>query len=242
MRPVRTIGIISPSYHSLSLVDFIKLLPDDIGVIPLYVGLTGGNTVEEYLAALDIYRQHIAQLARIGVDVIHPEGAPPFMLLGYEGEQRLIAEWTAEHKLPVFTSGVSQAAALRALGATRIVGVRYHSGAINDNFIRYFRDAGFDFLAMEGLDPPRGQSGTVTPEVVRSQIAQAYRKHPTAEAVHLLGESMWRLRDVIPLEAELGVPVLHPVAARLWYLQTCLGLREPANGLGQLLERMPVRA
>ena len=231
------VGVIVPAYKSMSLVDFVKLVPDGISVTPLFVGLTGGNTPEEYGASLATYGEHVARLASIGMDVIHPEGAPPFMLLGVEGEKRLIGEWQAAYDVPIFTSGMSQVAALRALGASRVVGVRYHAGAINDRFARYFRDSGLDFLDMVGLEPPAGVE--VTPELVRAQIAEAWRRHPSADAVQLLGESMWRFADMVPLEAELGVPVLHPVAARLWYLQRLLGLREPRPGMGRLLEDLP---
>jgi maleate cis-trans isomerase len=43
----------------------------------------------------------------------------------------------------------------------------------------------------------------------------------------------------LPLEQDLGIPVIHPVAARVWYIQKQFHLRQPRKGAGLLLERMP---
>jgi maleate cis-trans isomerase len=47
---------------------------------------------------------------------MHPEGGPPFMVRGYQAEQNIVSGWEAKYKIPIFTSGMTQAAALRALG------------------------------------------------------------------------------------------------------------------------------
>jgi len=78
-----TVGVIKPTYDSGTLVEFIRLLPDGIGVIPVYLGLKE-HTAKEYLAALDSYHDKIAELAEKGVDLIHPEGTPPFLIRGYK--------------------------------------------------------------------------------------------------------------------------------------------------------------
>jgi len=45
--------------------------------------------------------------------------------------------------------------------------------------------------------------------------------------------------DIGPLEEDLGIPVLHPVAIRVWYVQKRLGIHQPLQGVGRLLETMP---
>ncbi len=44
---------------------------------------------------------------QMGVDVINPSGAPPFMVLGYAKEQDLIRRWEAQYNTRIFTSGTS---------------------------------------------------------------------------------------------------------------------------------------
>ena len=86
-----------PTYESGSLVEFIRLLPDGVGVIPVYAGIKE-HTEQGYLAAMDTYHQCVDELARIGVHLIHPEGGPPFMVRGYKGEQEIV-KFRREHNV-----------------------------------------------------------------------------------------------------------------------------------------------
>ena len=56
------VGVIKPRATDSALVDMIKLLPDGIGVIPVYLNLTRGSR-EEYGNAYATYEMHIAYLA-----------------------------------------------------------------------------------------------------------------------------------------------------------------------------------
>ena len=39
---------------------------------------------------------------------------------------------------------------------------------------------------------------------------------PAAQGIYLLGSGAWRVVDVAPVEVDLEVPVVHPIAARVW--------------------------
>ena len=45
------VGVIKPTYKSGSLVDFIHLLPDGVGVVPLFIGAQE-HTENEYFRAM----------------------------------------------------------------------------------------------------------------------------------------------------------------------------------------------
>ena len=135
---------------NVSLEEFIRLLPEGIGVIPLFLDIRRG-TVDEFAAVLDDVEAKVSRLAGIGVDLIHPEGAPPFMTLGVRGEAERVAEWERRYGVPIVTASQTQIEAMRALGMRRIVGITYFTGDINDLFARYFAEAGFDVLAMSGV-------------------------------------------------------------------------------------------
>ena len=151
-----TVGVVKPTYESGSLVEFIRLLPEGVGVIPVYAGIKQ-HTERGYLDALETYHERVAELAAIGVDLMHPEGGPPFMVRGYKSEQEIVKQWEEKYKMPIFTSGMTQAAALQALGIKRFVGCTYfRDNKLNDLFTRYFSDAGFEVLAMEGMDTSPG--------------------------------------------------------------------------------------
>jgi maleate cis-trans isomerase len=214
------------------------MLPDGIGVIPLFLDVQKGAK-EEFDRGIRLYEPLIARLAEKKVDLVHPEGAPPFMLLGHKGEARLIKTWEKTYQVPVFSSGTNHIRALKALGIKRFVGASYFTGKINETFANYFREAGFDVLAMDGIDVAFDDVGSLSSEVVYAHVKKAFLKHrKEAQGIYLLG-SGWRVLNIIDtLEQDLGVPVIHPVPARCWEIQHRLSVRQPVKGYGQLLAEM----
>jgi maleate isomerase len=237
--PTIRLGVVKPTLTSKSLQDLQALLPGDIEMIPEYMGFAY-RSLDEFREAVPTYTEKVAKLAAQGADLIHPEGAPPFMLQGFDKEAQLIKEWEDRHGVPVFTTGSTQVAAMRALGVTRFVGYTPFSGILADAFRRYFTDAGFNVLAM---GKPVGDAEDVydlTTAGIRDRIIEAFGREPEgAEALYILG-SDWPMLDVLEdLEAALGVPVLHPVVVRCWYILTQLGRTQPMGGHGRLLASMP---
>jgi maleate cis-trans isomerase len=234
-----TVGVIKPTYGSGSLVEFIRLLPEGVGVIPMYAGIEH-HTQQGYLDALETYNKQVAELARIGVDLMHPEGGPPFMVRGHKAEQEIVQQWEAKYKVPIFTSGMTQTEALRALGIKKFVGCTYYRDTkLNNLFTRYFTDAGFQVLAMEGMDTSPGEADNLSTQEIYAHLKQSFLKYPQAEGIYLLGSGAWRVVDVVAAEEDLNVPVVHPVAARVWYVQKRLHVRQPIQGNGRLLAELP---
>lgn len=232
------LGIIKPTMRPGSLEEFIRLLPEGIGVIPLFLGIERG-TEDEFRQVMDAYEAKIAELARLKVDLIHPEGAPPFMVQGYKGERDIVKRWEEKYKIPIVTAGMTQIEALRALKLRRIVGVTYFTGDINVTFSRYFAEAGFDVDAMEGIPVPFADVGKLSSQEVYAHTKRVFLKYPKAEGIYMLG-SGWRTMDIISLlEQDLQVPVVHPVPTRVWAIQKRLHVRQPVMGYGRLLEEMP---
>jgi maleate cis-trans isomerase len=235
-----TVGCIKPTRHSGSHADLVRLLPEGITTTARRLNIRHG-TIGEFESVMADYEVEVARFAAEGVDLIHPEGTPPFMLKGLAGEQSIVARWQDTHGVPVFTSAMSQADALRALGITRFVGVGYD---FEDTEIvaRYFRDAGFDVIA---LDRPRTTAwediDNLPAERVFELIRDLARRHPGAEGIYIQG-SKWRVLDIVErLEAELGLPVVHPVTARCWEMQKRTGIERPLTGFGRLLAALPAR-
>jgi maleate isomerase len=232
------VGCIKPTMRPGGLEELIRMLPEGIGVIPLFLGIKEGTT-DEFKRMVTPYEPLIEQLAGCGCDLIHPEGAPPFMVLGHKGEAELIKKWERKYKVPVFTSGTNQVRALKALKVKRFVGATYFTGAINDVFAKYFVDAGFEVLGMEGISARFEEVGQLSSHEVYAHVKRAFLKHRgKAQAIYLLG-SGWRVLPVIDLlEQDLGVPVIHPVPARCWEIQHRLSIRQPVTGFGRLLAEM----
>ena len=165
---------------------------------------------------------------------VNPSGAPPFMVLGYRGEQRLIKAWEKKYKTAIFTSGTTTLDALRALSVRRFVGATYFRGDINRTYARYFADAGFDVLGMAGMDVDFDKAQELSSREVYRFIKRVFLANATAEAIYMLGPACRTLDIVETLEQDI-----HAIPAQCWDIQRHLNVRQPVFGFGQLIAEMP---
>ncbi|HVY58766.1 MAG TPA: hypothetical protein VHA77_13015 [Xanthobacteraceae bacterium] len=232
------VGMINPTMRPGVTEEVVRLLPEGIGLIPLFLNVRRGTT-DEFEPMMPAYEQQIALLSEQNCDLIHPVGAPPFMVQGRKREAELVAEWEKKYKTTIFTVAQNHVAALKALGAKTIVGATYFSGRINDIFTKYFEDAGFTVRGMDGLEVPFDKVQELSSHRVYAHIKRSFLAHKGADAIYMLG-SGWRTLDIIePLEQDLQVPVVHPVPARVWEMQKRLYVRQPVHGYGRLLAELP---
>jgi maleate cis-trans isomerase len=186
------------------------------------------------------YEKNIAYLASQQCDIISIEGAPPFMLLGPDGEAKLVEGWRQKYKTDMFTSSQNQVNVLRAMKLRKIVGVTPFGADLNKSYAKYFDDCGVGVAAMEGMDIAFGSIPDVPSEVMYSFIKKKFLDHTVADAIYILGSGWDTLGIVVALEQDLGVPVVQPIAARIWEIQRRLHVRQPIKGYGILLETLPV--
>ncbi|HEU4342318.1 MAG TPA: hypothetical protein VFU31_12175 [Candidatus Binatia bacterium] len=234
------VGTVKPTNRPESgqEIDLDEKIPANIKFLSLTMNFTRG-TEEEFAASMSGYEAKAAELAKMNASLIRPSGAPPFMLLGYEGERDRIRRWEKKYGVQMFTSGQNHVRALRTLGVKKFVGASYFPEKMNAIFARYFTDAGFQVLAMEGIKAPFADVPNVPPEQIFGFIKSIVTKHRETGGIYMLG-SAWKTLDIIGrLENTLGLPVIHPGPARCWETQLRLGLRYPIAGYGRLLAEMP---
>lgn len=232
------VGMVKPTSQASGSHDaLLTMLPPGIRSETFYCGIKDG-TVEEFETVMPEYDRGVAAIAALKPDMIHPEGTPPFMLHGHAGELRIVHGWEDRHGVPVFTSGMNQIRAMRAVGAKRIVGAGYDSitGPIVE---AYFREAGFDVLAIEKVPVTWEDVGRLTDDAMIDLMVSTFRRHPGAEAMYLQGSKWPSLNVIERLEALLGVPVIQAVAARAWEIQIRCAIVQRQRGYGILLETMP---
>jgi len=219
-------------------LDLEALIPAKIKFVSRTMNFTRG-TEDEFGASMPGYEAKAAELAKLGADLVRPSGAPPFMLLGYQREQELIASWEKKYGVQMFTSGQNHVHALRTLGIKKFAGASYFPEKMNAVFARYFTEAGFEVLVMEGINAPFADVPSVPPEQIFQFMKNIAAKHKGAEGIYMLG-SAWKTVAIIDrLEKELGLPLVHAGPARCWETQLRLGLRHPIPGYGRLLAEMP---
>jgi maleate isomerase len=232
------VGMINPTMRPGVTEEVCRLLPEGIGLIPLFLNIRRG-TEDEFETMMPHYEKLFAVLAEQKCDLIHPHGAPPFMVHGFAGEARIIAGWEKKYRTPIMSVAQNHVNALRALKAKTIVGATYFPAKLNAIFARYFEDAGFKVCGMDGIDVPFQQVQNLSSREVYAHIKRSFLKHKGADAIYMLG-SGWRTLDIIEtLEQDLQVPVVHPVTARVWEMQKRLHVREPRTGYGTILATLP---
>jgi maleate isomerase len=219
-------------------LDLDTLIPAKIRFLSSTMNFSRG-TEEEFSTSMPGYEAKAAEFAKMGADLVRPSGAPPFMLLGYQKEQELISSWEKKYNVPMWTSGQNHVNAFRTLGIKKFVGASYFPEQMNKLFARYFTDAGFEVLAMEGIGGAFLDVPKIPPEKVLEFMLSVAAQHPNADCIYMLG-SAWRSVEIIErLEKQSGKTVVHAGPARAWGTQRSLGLRHPIKGYGRLLEEMP---
>jgi maleate isomerase len=236
------VGVIKPTYRPGSLEEFIRLLPEGIGVIPKFVGVTEG-VEREFVDGFAAAEKLIAELAEMQVDLIHPEGAPLFVQKGYSESEKIVRELEQKYATPIVTSGMVLVEAARAMGIRKLILISsFDDGQSHGRFAkyaRYFSDAGFDVPAAEGFPVKFLDIGSVSPHEVYAFARTLHCKFPESDGLCLIG-SGWRVLDAVPmLEQDLNISVVCAVAARVWAIQKRLHVRQPVQGRGRLLETMP---
>jgi maleate cis-trans isomerase len=232
------VGDIKPRATDSGLVDMIRLLPEGIGVIPIFLNLSNG-TREEYGNSYGNYEKNIAYLASQKCNVICIEGAPPFMILGPAGEAKMVDGWKQKYKTDMFTSSQNQVNAFRAMKAKTILGITAAGPDLNKSYAKYFEDCGIGVVAMEGMDVDFKSIPDVPRDMISDFIKKKFAEHKGADAVYILGSALEALPLIEPLERDLKVPVVQAIAARIWEIQKRLKVHEPIKGYGRLLETLP---
>jgi maleate isomerase len=233
------VGMVKPTHRPGSLEEAIRLLPEGIGVIPVFLGIKTG-AVKERLDAMEAAKEKIAELAKLKVDLIHPGSSTLFILRGYKEAEGIVRDLEEKHGIPIVTTAMTLTEALRALKIKRMVVATYSTDEVKQQKVaRYFNDAGFEVLGMDGISVPFAEVGRLSYKEVYAFTKKLYLKHQDAQGILMIG-SGWRVLEVIQLlEQDLQVPVVHPVPARVWAIQKRLYVRQPVKGYGRLLEEMP---
>src|SRR4030095_1935651 len=234
------VGIIKPTYRPGSLEEFIRLLPEGIGVIPKFVDVREGLETE-FVDAFVSAEKLIAELAEMKVDLIHPEGAPLFVQKGYRRSEEIVKELEEKYSTPIVTTGMVLVEAARALEIKKpiVISSFENSGDRLAKYSSYFSDAGFQVQAVEGFPVAFSDIGSVSPQEAYAFARTLFLKHPRSDGICFIG-SGWRVLDAVPLvEQDFQIPAVCAVADRGWAVQKRLHVRQPIKHRGLLLESMP---
>ncbi len=196
-----------------------------------------GWSVEAVQAVLPQIPEVAKEAAFPGVELILQRGLPIGVIEGIGTDQRIINTIEETTGVRATTTITSVVAALRKLQLTKIIIVTgYFGGQINEIFLKFMADSGFDVLCHR----ERGQEGRhsdVPPHAYYRICKDAYRKFPQAQGILISpGRAASSAGVIEPLEMDLRVPVITQNSATLWNVLTMVEVREPLQGWGRLLK------
>jgi maleate cis-trans isomerase len=161
------------------------------------------------------------------------------MLLGPNGEAKMVDSWKQKYKTDMFTSSQNQVNAMRALKAKKVLGITAAGPDLNKSYAKYFEDCGIGIVAMEGMDVDFKSIPDIPPDMITAFTRKKFAEHKDADAIWFLGSALEALPLIAPLERALNVPIVQAIAARIWEIQKRLNVHQPIKGYGRLLETLP---
>jgi maleate cis-trans isomerase len=223
------VGMVRPTRRPGTLEELIRILPEGIGIVPLLLNFKAGSAAE-FEQSIPQYERFTAELAEQGVDLIILSGAPPFMLLGHQGEAELIRDWEKKYRTPIVTDPQMQVAGMRAMKIKKFIGASY-SALQNKIVLDYMAQAGLEAVSMEPIDVPFDRVADISTETLYAHVKQLFRAHPGADGIYIQGGGWQTARVVALLERDLQVPVVHAAICQAWQIHRRL--------YGRLLAELP---
>jgi maleate cis-trans isomerase len=142
--------------------------------------------------------------------------------------------------IPVVTAVSSCIAALKAVGAKKLVVMTPFDMPMNEKLTSELERAGLNVLVCPPFkDPSFGASSKVGPDEVFANTTAAFNAADGADAIYFQGARLDPLPVIDKLEEKLGVPVIASNPAMLWNILSRLNVKCSVGGYGKLLKDWP---
>jgi len=190
----------------------------------------------------DGYDTVIGQTAQLALE-LKAEGATAVSLMGTSlsfyrgptGNAQVLKAMAHATGLPVTTMTDSVLAAFRALNVTRLAVATAYTDAVNDALRAYLSNSGFDILALDALHLTEvADIHAVRDADLIALGTRAVQAAPEAEALFISCGGLRTLSVIVPLEDQLGLPVISSATAGAWGAAKLVGHNGRAAGYGQL--------
>lgn len=244
------IGLVKATHRGKTFAFWFETAPDGVEIVPTFIGFRSGHE-EGFLGAFERIEQLAVQLRDVHCDVIVIGGTPPFLLKGLEFERAWRDDLSRKIGLPVVTPMEPHAIALKSMGVRRVASATYFGDRLNQAIVDYFAAFGMETLIIPGFRRDTRSEGLyTTPLMALDEVShmEVYRhcKRGLAnlgsrvDALYINGGG-WDAAPVLQvLEQDMGIRVVWAQAADVWYTYHKLGIHNPVQGYGSLLEEFCV--
>ncbi len=242
INPWYQLGYIIPHLQTdMDAYQFYRVAPEGMMLVTTGLNLQG-HSVEAVETELPAFWRAVEILKRKRVDRIALSGVPVASFLGRKRILEILAEAQQRSGIPCDTDLEAHIAALKHLGATRIVlATRWHD-ATNNALKQYLSEAGIEVIGLaargSSLDQHKIADPAADHKLALDLAAQAVRAAPDAQAIMMPG-GLWHAMHAVPLiEAQCGKPAILNILATTWAALHSAGprmLHKPDARWGKLL-------
>lgn len=221
---VITVGVLTPHATPGPDVEMPDMAPEKVRVEVSKTWNTGPAALDEAASAL-----------LPGVDVLAVASTGSGYAWGYDEESALVKRLRERWAVPVCSTPLSAASALRSRHVERISLVHppWFGRSLNELGAEYFRSQGFEVVDARLADLP-GDPDQVQPAMVVEWVAQ-HLSH-RAEAVFIGGNGLRAARAIHQLEHRTGRLVLESNQVLLWSVLENAGAQVSVRGFGMLFD------
>ncbi len=225
----RKLGLIVPSWNTVMEYEVQRMAGGAMSVHTARIPHTADT--EENLLWLGTQAPGAATLlSHAKVDVICYGCAAGGFLKGPVEDRALGGKIEEATGIPVAISSSAVADALRALGAARVSLASPYAPWLNERLRQYLTAAGFEVMAMQGLDTQNHSA--VTPERIEALVMEVNR--PETQAIFVSCSNFPTLGIIESMERKLGKPIVASNQASMWKMLRLLGDKQAVPGAGRL--------
>jgi len=231
------IGVIYPA-DGLIDDEFYKFVPDGVAIHLTRISVPDEKLSIKVVAAVaeTAEIEHAARILKITRPnvIAYACTSGSFLKSGYEKEISRRMQNAAG--VLSFTTTEAVVEALNFFGVRRLSVVAPYPDEINFYLKRYLEQSGFIVSRLQGLNlATEWDIGNFQPTELYRYAVDAARKDSDALYIPCTG---FRTAEIIePLEEDLGKPVITANQATMWKALKLAEIREPVNGVGELLRQ-----
>lgn len=217
--------------------NYSKHLPEGVKMVAVSSGASSFDR-SNMSKARERRREAAQTLDDWGVDCIFGGGGPVSTLEGADAEDDLVEEIQDEVSVPFTTALKAQVAALRELGAEKLLTVTPFPDDRDAETKSYLEERGFDVVAIGGIDLPqpkdvRNLSKTTSYQCVKRMAVATTEEFDT---IYVGCAPFGPMEYIEQMERDTGYPVILSAQAQMWQAFKFGGIDPDMKRFGALFQ------
>jgi arylmalonate decarboxylase len=229
------LGLIFPPLNYPLPPDATRLYPSGVRFLTSGVGLPGGMTLAGYDEAVPRILPAAEALAKQGANAISVFGSSLTFYKGARFNQELVDRVTQVTGVPATTQSNGLIDGLRTVNARRVAVATAYIDVVTERLKIFLEEHGFEVTFAKGLGYERIPEGAATGDILFRLGAEAYAGSKKADALVMSCGALRTLDLIVPLERELGAPVVSSTPHGLMNGVRLLGRSPRVQGFGLVL-------